>query len=91
MRKYEAMFIVQPNCVEEVRKSLISDINGVFSSETELEEMGTRQLAYEIEKHRSGYYVLITTDATSEEVNEFERVCRIKEDVIRFMIVRLGD
>lgn len=88
MNKYEAMYIIQPNCEEEKRKGLIEQLNGIFSTVTEVDEWGMRELAYEILKHTSGYYVLARVEATSEEVEEFERVCRIREDVIRFMIVR---
>ena len=86
--KYEAMFIVQPNCEEETRKSLIAELTGTFETVNEVEEMGMRKLAYEILKHTSGYYVLAKVEANGDQIEEFERLCRIKEDVIRFMIVK---
>jgi len=88
MNKYEAMFIIQPNCEEEKRKGLIEEIKGIFSKVSEVDEWGMRELAYEILKHTSGYYVLMKAQATTEEVEEFERVCKIREDIIRFMVVR---
>ncbi|QVK21521.1 30S ribosomal protein S6 [Mycoplasmatota bacterium] len=88
MKKYEAMYIIQPNCIEENRNALIAELNGIFTNVTEVDEWGMRELAYEILKHTSGYYVLAKVEATAEEVEEFERVCRIREDVIRFMIVK---
>ena len=86
--KYEAMFIVQPNCEEERRSSLISELTAAFETVTSVEEMGMRKLAYEILKHTSGYYVLAKVEANGDQVEEFERLCRIKEDVIRFMVVK---
>jgi len=86
--KYEAMFIVQPNCEEEKRTELIGELTGAFESVTEVEEMGMRKLAYEIQKHTSGYYVLAKVIADGDQIEEFERLCRIKEDIIRFMIVK---
>ena len=47
-----------------------------------------RDLAYEIEKHKKGYYVLIDVVATEEARKEFDRVVRIKEDVIRYLILK---
>ena len=88
MNKYEAMFIVQPNCEEEKRNQLIAELSGIFENVTETDEWGMRELAYEILKHTSGYYVLLRVEASAEQVEEFERVCRIREDIIRFMIVR---
>lgn len=86
--KYEAMFIIQPNCEEERRGALITELTSIFENVTEVEEMGMRKLAYEILKHTSGYYVLVKAEANGDQVEEFERVCRIREDVIRFMIVK---
>lgn len=86
--KYEAMFIVQPNCEEEKRASLITELTSIFDKVTEVEEMGMRKLAYEILKHTSGYYVLAKVEGNGDQVEEFERVCRIREDVIRFMVVK---
>ena len=86
--KYEAMYILQPNLEEEARKALIVELNGLFAAEKEVDEWGMRELAYEIEDFSNGFYVLVNTEATPAEVEEFERVCRIKEDVLRFMIVK---
>lgn len=86
--KYEAMFIIQPNCEEEKRSALINELTSTFEKVEEVEEMGMRKLAYEILKHTSGYYVLAKAVANGDQVEEFERLCRIREDVIRFMVVK---
>jgi small subunit ribosomal protein S6 len=86
--KYEAMFFVQPNCEEETRAGLITELSSIFEKVNEVEEMGMRKLAYEILKFTSGYYVLLKVEGNGDQVEEFERVCRIREDVIRFMVVR---
>lgn len=86
--KYEAMFIVQPNCEEVKRAELVAELTGAFETVTEVEEMGMRKLAYEILKHTSGYYVLAKVEANGDQIEEFERLCRIKEDIIRFMVVK---
>lgn len=88
---YEAMYIIQPNLEEGARAALISELNGIFAAEKEVDEWGMRDLAYEIQDFNTGYYVLATMAATPEEIAEFERVCRIKEDVIRFMIVKVEE
>jgi small subunit ribosomal protein S6 len=86
--KYEAMFIIQPNCEEEKRNALVTELTGAFEVVAEVEEMGMRKLAYEILKHTSGYYFLAKVEANGDQVEEFERLCRIREDVIRFMVVK---
>jgi len=51
-------------------------------------EWGMRDLAYEIQKHRKGYYVVLDVVANDEARNEFDRVVRISEDVIRYLILK---
>jgi small subunit ribosomal protein S6 len=89
--KYEAMYIVRPTTEEAARKALIQEMSGLFAQVSEVKEWGMRDLAYEIEKHKRGYYVVMQSDATPAEVAEFERISRIREDIIRFMIVKIDE
>ena len=50
--------------------------------------MGKRRLAYEINKIRDGIYVLVHFNATPEVVAELDRVMKISDEVIRFLIVK---
>jgi small subunit ribosomal protein S6 len=89
--KYEAMYIVRPTTEEAARQALIQEMSGLFSQVSEVKEWGMRDLAYEIDKHKRGYYVVMQSDATPAEVAEFERISRIREDIIRFMIVKIDE
>lgn len=92
MNKYEVMYIILPTLDEESRKGLIEEMNNIFvnfgSEVLETKEMGMRDLAYEILNHKQGFYVLLNVNATNEAVNEFDRVAKIKEEIIRFIIVK---
>ena len=93
MKKYEILFIVRPDleekAIKEVAKNfekvLVDNKANILSSK----EMGQKELAYEINKHKSGYYFLINVEANNEIVNEFNRLATISEDVIRHLIIRL--
>ncbi|CCV64834.1 30S ribosomal protein S6 [Alteracholeplasma palmae J233] len=95
MKKYEVMYIIRPTLDSEQVKKVVSDMNNVFttfgSNIVELKELGLKDLAYEIEKHKKGYYVWLLVEANNDAVNEFNRVVRITEDVIRFIIVKEGE
>lgn len=95
MKKYEVMYIVRPTLDEEAVKKIVSDINNVFTSHegniVELKELGLKDLAYEIQKHRKGYYVWLLVEANNDAVNEFNRVVGITEDIIRFIVVKEGE
>ena len=53
----------------------------------EAKEWGFRELAYEIDHNKRGYYVWLLVEAPVQAVNEFKRVARINEDVIRDIVV----
>ncbi len=92
MRNYELMYIIRPTVEEEARTTLINNVKEIFtkmkSEVTNVNEWGMRDLAYEINKHRKGFYVVMNVKATHEAIVEFERVARINEDIIRFISVR---
>lgn len=50
--------------------------------------MGTRKLAYKIKKYERGTYFVIYFKAPTNLIAELERVLRITEEVIRFLIVK---
>ena len=92
MTKYEIMYIIRPTVLEDDRKALIEELNNIFTSRnaevTNVNEWGMKDLAYEIQKHRKGYYVVLDVVSNDEARNEFDRVVRIKEDVIRYLILK---
>ena len=92
MKKYEIMYIIRPTVSEEERKTLIEELNNVFTSRdsevTKMDEWGTRDLAYEIQKHRKGYYVVLDVNITEEARLEFERVIHLKEDILRYLVIK---
>lgn len=91
MKKYEVMYIIRPNVEEEARKALITELDQAFlangSEILNIKEWGMRDLAYEIEGEKKGYYVLENINATPEAIKEFERVANIKEAVIRHIVI----
>ena len=95
MKKYEVGFIIKPTLDEVSIKEVIDQLKAIYTSAgaTFVDELdlGLRKLAYEIEKHKSGYYYFFVANANSEINKEFERQCRLSEDVIRFMVINVED
>jgi len=94
MQRYDAMYIIAPTVEEEARKSLVEEIKNLLTSfgatEFKVNEWGMRKLAYEIEDFKEGYYVDMEFDLENVNgLNEFDRVCNIKENVIRHIVVKL--
>jgi small subunit ribosomal protein S6 len=91
MRKYEVMYIIHPSVEQENVQALVDKFNGIISSGgevTKTDVIGKRRLAYEINKLRDGYFVLVHFNATTEVINELDRVMKISDEVIRSLITR---
>ena len=56
-----------------MEKVLVDKKAKVLSSK----ELGQKEFAYEIKKHKTGYYFLINVEADSNAINEFERVATL--------------
>ena len=94
MRKYEIMFIVRSDATEEVRNNLVATLEKTFTDNnatiTLSKEIGQRELAYEISKCKSGYYYLYNIESKDDKaINEFKRVAKIEENVIRDLVLNL--
>lgn len=91
MRKYEAVFIFLPNEEEEKRNQLLERFKNIIEEDgsvTEVDEWGTRRLAYPINDLTDGYYVLLNFEGTPEVITELDRVSKISDSVMRHMVIR---
>ena len=87
--KYEVMYIINPNLSEEETAGIVAkfkelvEANGTLD---EMEEMGRRKLAYEINYLTEGYYVLIKFTSEPAFPAELDRILGITDGVIRSLI-----
>ena len=95
MNKYEIMFIVKPNMEEAEIKKTADAMKKVLTEAKakilEEKSMGQKELAYEIKKFNTGSYYLFIVEATKEAEEEFNRVARINENLLRHLIVKVED
>lgn len=91
MSKYEIMYIIRANLDQDQTKGIIAEINGLFTGQSkvlECKEIGLRDLAYEIEHSRKGYYVWTHVEAEDTAIREFTRRANINENIIRHITVK---
>ncbi|MDN5293391.1 MAG: small subunit ribosomal protein [Eubacteriales bacterium] len=92
MRSYEVMFIVKPDLSEEETTAVIEKFKNLIVKHggevTAEDRWGLRKLAYEIQKYREGYYVVMKFKAPAEFSRELDRVLRITDEVMRHIIIR---
>lgn len=94
MNKYESIIIINPSLEEQGIKDVITKFTDLINSDGKVEnvdEMGRRKLAYEINKHSEGYYVVYTFEANPEFITELERIYRITDSVMKFITIRKED
>ena len=93
MQTYETIFITRPTLTEDEEKATVEGMAQIVTSGggsfTANDRMGRRRLAYPILKQTDGVYVRFLYDAEPEVPKELERRCRLSDDVLRAMTVRL--
>ncbi len=92
MKKYEVMYILNPSLDAEAIAKEVSSINAIFTSNDskvlEVKEMGLKDMAYEIQKNRKGYYVWALVEANNMALTEFDRIAGYDEKVLRHIVVK---
>ena len=92
-RTYEFTYIVNSVLSEEQIKSVVERISK-FIQENDgeilnVDEWGTRRLAYPINKKRNGYYVNMYMKVPGEFVTRLERSLEIDDDILRYLTLRM--
>lgn len=91
MNKYESVIIVNPNTDEAGLKALEEKFTGLINENGKVEtveNMGKKKLAYEIKKQKEAYYILINFKAKPDSIAELERVYRITDEIMKFIVVK---
>ena len=93
MQTYETIFITRPTLTEEEEKATVETMAQIVTSGggtfTANDRMGRRRLAYPILKQSDGVYIRFLYDSEAAVPKELERRCRLSDDVLRAMTVRL--
>ncbi len=95
MRIYEELFIIRPDAIDEVVDPLVEQLKGVVTQAggtiDKTEKWGVRKLAYRVQKHNEGQYILIQFSAEPSTVKEVERRLRVADVVLKYMTVRIDE
>jgi small subunit ribosomal protein S6 len=95
MKAYELLLMLNPSLEEEARAAVLDKIQGVITADggvvDTVDGWGKRKLAFEIDKETEGEYVLVDFHTIPAAIAELDRVLRITDPVIRFMLVHRED
>ena len=92
LKHYETMFIIKPTLTEEETVAQIDLVKSIIEKNggeiVACDDMGSRQLAYEIEKNKRGYYFVAYFKGQPSGLAEIERQYRINENILRFIFIK---
>ena len=91
MRKYETIYILEAGLDADATKEMVEKFKGIIEAQggqiQSIDEWGKRRLAYPIDDHREGYYVLMHYEANPEAVQDLERIFKITNGLVRYLII----
>ncbi|MBQ8942703.1 MAG: 30S ribosomal protein S6 [Firmicutes bacterium] len=91
MKSYELAVVYKPSLDEEALKAEAESVKALIErfggSVEKVDDWGKRRLAYEIQKVNEGFYSFVTFNAETSAPAEIEARMRIKENVLRYLIV----
>jgi small subunit ribosomal protein S6 len=94
MRNYELMCIIQPDLDETATNGVLDKVKGWITesggSVDKAEVWGRRRMAYTINKHREGQYVLLNVTMSPAATSGLERNLRYQESIMRHMLSAVG-
>jgi len=87
--KYELMYIINPTLNEEETTAVVEKFKALVEQHGTIDEMdlmGKRRLAYEINDFTDGYYVLVKFTSAPDFPAELDRILGITDSVIRSLV-----
>jgi len=93
MRRYEltVIFPLEEDQHKAGRDQLLSDLsaNGVEVEKTD--ELGDRDLAYEVKKRKRGKYALLVIKSDPAKITVLDRIFKLNANLLKFLFVRIEE
>jgi len=92
MRDYEMVYIFDSSLDDDKVNEKLDRYNGILTDSdgaeiTAVDHWGRRELAYPIAKRANGYYVVTQFKSGPDPLPELERLLKLDEDLLRYLIV----
>ncbi len=95
MRRYDLIFIIQPELSEEETKAVTDRYTQIIIAQKgtiiKTEDWGKRRLAYDINKQSKGNYILVDFYGPGSMIREVERNLKIDDKILKFLTVKTRD
>ena len=95
VRSYQSILILKPDLDETQVDQALEKISGFLKENggscLKIEKWGKKRLAYRVKKNRFGYYLNIYHTCGNQNVSSLETEYKLFDQIIRYLIIRLGD
>ena len=95
MKAYELLYIIKPELDEEATTGIVEKFTTLIANNkgevVSVDKWGKRRLAYEIDDRREGFYTLVNFNGLAATAQELERVMKITDEVLRYLVTRKED
>ncbi|HXG36255.1 MAG TPA: 30S ribosomal protein S6 [Dehalococcoidia bacterium] len=95
MRDYELLMVISPDLDNESVPATVDRVQQFILERggqiTQVDNWGRRKLAYPIDRFQEGNYVVTQFRLDPARVRDLESTLQLAEDVIRHLVVKVGD
>ena len=92
MNNYEFMVIVNPDLSEEDNEKLLETLDKEITQNkgtvVKREDLGKKEMAYEIDSHAQGIYMLYDIAMESQHVKQFEKRLKMLQNILRYLLLK---
>ncbi|MGE0173868.1 MAG: 30S ribosomal protein S6 [Oligoflexales bacterium] len=95
LREYEFTFLTKSDVPENAPAKILSNYEEILLRNggdiLKKDDWGVKKLAYPIRENFKGHYVSYAFASLPENIAEAERKLRIDDNVLRYLVVKIGD
>jgi len=93
MRRYEltVIFPMEEDQHRAGREQLLSDLASNGAEIEKTDEVGERDLAYEVKKRTRGRYVLFVIKADPSKITVLDRIFKLNANLLKYLFVRIDE
>ena len=93
MRQYEltVIFPLEEDQSKAGREQLLADLSANGAEIEKTDEVGDRDLAYEVKKRRRGRYVLFTLKLAPAKVAVLDRSFKLNANLLKYLFVNIEE
>ena len=95
MRRYETIYIANPNLDDEALKEVVTKFSDLIKKQkgsiVKIDAWGKRKMAYEVKRFDKGHYVLLDFCGLPEMVTELERNLKLDDRILKYSTVKIDE